>query len=404
VRILYLDCASGVSGDMLLGALADLGFSLASLKAGLSLIQMKGYTVTSRQVERSYFGARKVDVKMSRRHGHRGLKEIRALIEGGRLDPVVSQHAMKIFRRLIQVEARIHRISEQKVHLHEVGAVDAIVDVVGAVLGFHHLVGLGAPDEGGIPGRIVCSPLNVGSGTVRMEHGVLPVPAPATAALLKGVPIYSAGPPGEMVTPTGAAIVTTLASSFGPPPAMVIDRIGYGAGSRDHEGHPNVLRAMLGAEWPEVAAAEGDVMVLECTIDDMNPQGYGYLMERLFASGAREVFYTPVQMKKNRPGVLVTIISAVARLDELAHVVFEETTTIGLRYRPSGRIELARDTVTVATRFGKVRVKVSRLNGRVVQAQPEYEDCRKLAARKRAPLKEVQAAATAAFGGAGASR
>jgi len=283
------------------------------------------------------------------------------------------------------------------VHLHEVGAVDAIVDIVGTVIGLDELVGLD-PDDGG--GRIVCSPLNVGSGTVRMEHGLLPVPAPATAALLKGVPIYSAGPASEMVTPTGAAIVTTLASSFGPPPAMVIDRIGYGAGSREYKGHPNVLRALLGGEWPQVAAAEGDVMVIECTIDDMNPQGYGYLMERLFDAGAREVFYAPVQMKKNRPGVLVTIIGGVARLNELARVVFEETTTIGLRWRPAGRIELARKVVEVRTRFGKVRVKVSSMNGRVTQAQPEYEDCRRLAVRRKVPLKEVAAAAQRAWGDA----
>jgi len=394
MRILYLDCASGVSGDMLLGALLDLGLDRRQLEAGLSRLKLKGWKLTVGQVERSYFGARKVDVKMKGRHGHRGLKEIRAIVEGSSLPDRVRATSMSIFRRLIAVEAKIHRISEQKVHLHEVGAVDAIVDIVGAVIGLDQLVGLD-PEDGG--GRIVCSPLNVGSGTVRMEHGLLPVPAPATAALLKGVPIYSAGPPGEMVTPTGAAIVTTLASSFGPPPAMVIDRIGYGAGSRDYEGHPNVLRAMLGQEWPEVAAADGDVMVMECTIDDMNPQAYGYLMERLFESGAREVFYCPVQMKKNRPGVLVTIIAAVAKLQELARIVFEETTTIGLRYRPAGRIELARDTVVVSTSFGKVRVKVSSMNGRVTQAQPEYEDCRRLASKRKAPLKAVQAAAMRAW-------
>ena len=397
MRILYLDCASGVSGDMLLGALLDLGLSRRRLEKGLSLLKLKGWKLRVGQVERSYFGACKVDVKTTGRHGHRGLKEITAVIDGSELSGRIRKLSLKIFRRLIEVEARIHRISEQKVHLHEVGAVDAIVDIVGTVIGLDELVGLD-PDDGG--GRLVCSPLNVGSGTVRMEHGLLPVPAPATAALLKGVPIYSAGPAGEMVTPTGAAIVTTLASSFGPPPAMVIDRIGYGAGSREYKGHPNVLRALLGGEWPQVAAAEGDVMVIECTIDDMNPQGYGYLMERLFDAGAREVFYAPVQMKKNRPGVLVTIIGGVARLNELARVVFEETTTIGLRWRPAGRIELARKVVEVRTRFGKVRVKVSSMNGRVTQAQPEYEDCRRLAVRRKVPLKEVAAAAQRAWGDA----
>jgi uncharacterized protein (DUF111 family) len=203
-----------------------------------------------------------------------------------------------------------------------------------------------------------------------------------------------------MVTPTGAAIVTTLASSFGPPPAMVVDRVGYGAGSREYDGHPNVLRALLGDDWPGLEAAEGDVMVVECTIDDMNPQAYGYLMERLFAAGAREVFYTPVQMKKNRPGVLVTVICPVALLNDLAQVIFEETTTIGLRYRPSSRLELARDTAVVATRYGKVRLKISTMSGRVTQVQPEYEDCRKLASRRKVPLKAVQAAALTAWSAA----
>jgi len=391
LKLLHLDCASGISGDMLLGTLVDLGVELKTLKSALALLPLKGYAITSRQVERSYFGARKVDVKVGRQHGHRGLREIRAIIDGSGLQTTVKETALAIFRRLIQVEARIHGISEQKVHLHEVGAVDAIVDIVGAVIGLHEL--LGPPGEW----RLTCSALNVGSGTVKMEHGLLPVPAPATAALLTGVPIYSSGPAGELTTPTGAAIVSTLVSSFGPPPPMRIERIGYGAGTREYDGHPNVLRGTLGTPWPEHEATDADVMVLECTIDDMNPQGYGYLMERLFETGAREVYYTPVQMKKCRPGLLVTAICPVGLLDEIAGVVFAETTTIGLRYRPARRIELARQSVTVTTPFGKVRVKVASLDGRVVGAQPEYEDCRKLAARRKTPLKEVTAAAVEAY-------
>ena len=391
MRVLHLDCASGISGDMLLGTLVDLGVDLKTLKSGLARLPLKGYSITSRQVERSHFGARKVDIRIGRPHGHRGLKEIRAILEGSALPATIKETSLRIFRRIIQVEARIHRISEQKVHLHEVGAVDAIVDIVGAVIGLHEL--LGPPDTW----RLTCSPLNVGSGTVRMEHGLLPVPAPATAALLTGVPIYSSGVEGELVTPTGAAIVTTLVTSFGPPPPMRIDRIGYGAGTREYDGHPNVLRGTLGAPWPEHEAGQGDVMVLECTIDDMNPQGYGYLMDRLFETGAREVFYTPVQMKKGRPGVLVTAICPPALVNDLAGVIFGETTTIGLRYRPALRFELVRRIVTVTTRYGKVRVKVASLDGRVVGAQPEYEDCRKLAARRKIPLKEISAAATEAY-------
>lgn len=390
MKILYLDCASGVSGDMLLGALVDLGVGLGALRASLARLPLKGYALASRRVERAHFGARKVDVRVTGRHRHRGLREIRAIIGGSTLARDIRETAMKVFRRIIDVEARIHGIPAGKVHLHEVGAVDAIVDVVGVVAGLREL--LGPPGTW----RLVCSPLNVGSGTMRMEHGLLPVPAPATAELLKGIPIYSDGAGGELVTPTGAALVTTLASSFGPAPPMTIERIGYGAGSRDIEGHPNVLRGMLGTPLPG-ADVPGDVMVMESTIDDMNPQTYGYLMERLFEAGALEVFYTPVQMKKVRPGVLVTVITPPGLLNDLARVLFEETTTIGVRYRPAGRIELARSTVTVGTPFGRVRVKLSSLDGRVTQAQPEYEDCRRLAARRKVPLKAVQAAAIAAW-------
>ncbi len=394
MTILYLDCASGVSGDMLLGALVDLGVELRLLRSRLGLLPVKGYTIASRRVTRSHFAARKVDVRVTGRHAHRGLKEIRAIVEGSRLDTAVKRVSMEIFRRIVRAEARIHGIPEGRVHLHEVGAVDAIVDVVGAVAGVAEL--LGPPGAKG-SGRIACSALNVGHGTVAMQHGRLPVPAPATAALLEGTPIYAAGPPAELVTPTGAAIVTTLAASFGAPPPMVIERIGYGAGDADFEGHPNVLRAMLGSSWPAGGPGGREVTVVECTIDDMNPQGYGYLMERLFETGAIEVFYTPVQMKKGRPGVLVTVICAATDLQPLARIIFDETTTFGMRYRTMGRIELERRSETVTTPYGRIRVKIASLEGRVAQAQPEYEDCRKAAARRRVPLETVRRAALAAW-------
>ncbi len=388
MKVLYIDGASGVSGDMLLGALVDLGLDLDLLRSRMRRLPLKGYSIRTRRVKRAGISARKIDVRTTGRHGHRGLKEIRSIINGSDLEDPVKKKALEIFGRIIEIEARIHGIPKDKVRLHEVGAVDAIVDIVGAVIGIRHLLGAG---------RLISSPLNVGSGTVTMDHGRFPVPAPATAALLKKVPIYSAGPAGELVTPTGAAIVTAFASSFGPPPAMSIDRIGYGAGDRDYDDHPNVLRAMIGSTWTAAEASSSEVMVLECTIDDMNPQGYGYLMDRLFSGGAREVFYVPVQMKKARPGVLVTVISPAGRVNDLSRILFEETTTIGLRYRPASRIELVRETRTVSTPFGRVRLKVSSLEGRVTQAQPEYEDCRRLAARRNVPLKEVQAAALTAY-------
>ncbi|HKY31945.1 MAG TPA: nickel pincer cofactor biosynthesis protein LarC [Candidatus Polarisedimenticolia bacterium] len=392
MRILYLDAASGLSGDMLLGALIDAGVDRKALVGSLSALPLTGFRVTARPVTRRHIGALGVTVTAPRRQPHRGWREIRGILARAGLDPAVKEASLAVFRRLIEAEAGVHRIPVERVHLHEVGAVDAIVDVVGSAIGLQALGILGG-------GRLICSPLNVGSGTVAMEHGTLPVPAPATAALLRGAPIYSAGPPMERVTPTGAAIVSTLAHSFGPPPAMVIERIGHGAGRLDDQEIPNILRALVGGPWPGSGGGAGEVLVLESTIDDMNPQIYGHAMERLFAAGALEVFHTPVQMKKDRPGVLVTVIAPPARLSELSRVLFEETTTLGVRYRACGRLELARRTATVATPFGRVRVKVASLDGRVMQAQPEYEDCRRLASRRGVPLKDVQAAAISSYRG-----
>ena len=394
MRLVYLDCGSGLSGDMLLGAMLDAGLDRKLLESRLASLPLTGYRLAVRRVRRASLAAMSVNVRVSGDHGHRGWKEIRSIVRRGRLRPHERDAALAIFERLIRVEARLHRIPMERVHLHELGAVDAIVDIVGAVVGLQELGGV---LDGG---RLVCSPLNVGHGSVSAHHGTLPVPAPATAALLTGVPIYSAGPPGERVTPTGAAIATTLAQGFGPPPPMVLEAVGAGAGRRDDEGFPNIARALVGRDWPQgpLPAADAEVMVLECTIDDMNPQGYGYLMERLFALGARDVFYTAVHMKKDRPGILVTVLCSAGLMQTVAHALFEETTTLGLRYRTAGRIELERREATVRTRFGPVRMKVATLDGRETQSQPEYEDCRRLAARHRVPLKQVQAAAVAAWG------
>lgn len=393
-KILYLDCATGVSGDMILGALIDLGVKPDLLRARLRSLSPRGYTIASRRTRRHGIAASQVQVKVRGRQPERGEKEIRSIVEKSDLAEDVKRASLAVVSRIVKVEAAIHGIPKTRVHLHEIGAIDSIVDIVGAMIGFSELLGLPGSPGGG---EIHCSPLNVGHGSVRTEHGMLPVPAPATAALLTGIPIYSEGPAAELTTPTGAAIVSHLASSFGPPPPMLIERVGYGAGSRDFDGRANVLRAILGRPWGR-ATTDGtkEILAIECTIDDMNPQGYGYLMERLFDAGAREVFYTPVQMKKDRPGVLVTVIAATGLLNELSRILFEETTTIGLRYRTLQRIELERETRKVRTRYGKVRVKVSSLDGRVTQVQPEYEDCRKLAARRKVPLKEIQAAALAA--------
>jgi len=388
VRILYLDCFSGIAGDMLLGALVDLGVDVGLIRDRLSTLPLHGYSISAKRTARQGIGGIKFDVKISHGHHERGWSDIRAILEKGDLDDAVRTRALAIFKRLIEVEAKIHRVPVEKVHLHEVGAVDAIVDIVGGVIALNEVLGK--------DGRLHVSPLRLGSGTVTMEHGTFPVPAPATAALVKGVPV-SAGPvEGELVTPTGAAIVTTLAHAFGPLPPMTLLGVGYGAGTRQYDHHPNLLRALLG-EATVVKELREEVSVLECTIDDMSPQGYGFLMERLFAAGALEVFYTPVVMKKNRPGILVTIIAEQNRFGSLAEILFRESTTIGFRHTIAGRVELARDVVTVKTAHGNVRMKISSLNGTTTQAQPEYEDCRRISLEKNVPLKEVQAAATFAW-------
>ena len=387
MRGLYLDCFSGISGDMLLGALVDLGVGARRLRAGLARLAVGGYRLTVRRVTRGGLAGTKVDVLLGGgRRPERGLGDILRILDRSRLVPAVRDRAGAAFETLVEAEARVHRVPKDKVHLHEVGAVDAIVDIVGTMIGMD---ALGWP-------RVVCSPLHVGRGLVTMEHGTFPVPPPAVAEILRGRPCYATHVEGELVTPTGAALAVTLADAFGPLPSMRLAAAGYGVGSREHEGLPNFLRVLSG-ELLDQAALRETVLVLETTIDDMNPQLYGHLMDRLFAAGALEVFYTPIQMKKNRPGTLVTIIGPEPRLEDLTSVIFRETTTIGFRYQPMGRIEMARRIDRVATPYGSVRVKVSLHDGEIAQATPEYEDCRALALRRGVPLKRVQAAAAHAF-------
>ena len=310
------------------------------------------------------------------------------------------QRATALFRRLAEVEAGIHGIPVEQVHLHEVGALDSIIDIVGAV---HALEYLGAD-------RIVASPLNVGSGTVRAAHGVYPVPAPATLQLLAGAPIYAGPQTTEMTTPTGALLVAGYAAAFGPLPPLEVRAVGYGAGARDFPDTPNVLRVVVGearAGRTEPAAA-GDgagtaaaaptrVAVIEAEIDDMTPQLFGLVMDRLLAEGALDVFYTPVQMKKNRPGTLLTVIAPLDARQRLSSVIFRETTTLGVRFRESEREVLDRDTVTVQTPAGPISIKVARRDGQILNAAPEFDDCVRAAAASGRPVKEVQALAVRAF-------
>jgi uncharacterized protein (TIGR00299 family) protein len=319
-------------------------------------------------------------VKTEDQQKHRSLSTILQILGDSQLAPQVCDRASAIFQKLGEAEARVHDVPLEKIHFHEVGAVDAIVDIAGACIGFQAL---------GIE-RFACSPLNVGGGTVKMAHGVLPVPAPATANLLLGKPTYSNGVPWELVTPTGAAIVATLCDSFGPQPPMTVSAIGYGAGAADLEGQPNVLRIMVGeAAEKTVPGYDEEIAVIEANLDDMNPQIYGYFLEKALTAGALDVYTTPVQMKKNRPGTLLTVLCRPQDANALMSLIFAETTTFGARTYRAQRRTLPREHVSVSTRFGDVRIKLSRVNGRILHVAPEYDDCRKLAVEKNVPLQRV---------------
>jgi uncharacterized protein (TIGR00299 family) protein len=408
VRILYLDCFSGISGDMLLGAVLDAGLPLDELKRALGSLALEGCHVQADKVLRAGVSATKFDVHEhhhhhdahhSHEHGahhhhgqdhaHRSLPEIFRLIDRAALSQAGRERAKSLFQRLAEVEASIHQMPVEKVHLHEVGAVDSIIDIVGAVFAFEWF---GAD-------AIVSSPLNVGGGMVQSAHGLFPVPAPATVKLLGNAPVYGGATQSELVTPTGALIVSSYATSFGPLPPMTVERVGYGAGARDFPTTPNVLRVLAGQAAPAFDTASERVVVIECEMDDMNPQLFGVAMDRLYAAGALEVFYVPVQMKKNRPGTLLTVVAPPDRRQTLADVIFQETTTIGLRYSEVDRVALKRELVAVDTPVGAVRFKLAWHGGRLVNAAPEFDDCARLAAANNLSVKEVQSIAVRAFDG-----
>ncbi|HKM79906.1 MAG TPA: nickel pincer cofactor biosynthesis protein LarC [Candidatus Acidoferrum sp.] len=380
MKLAYFDCFSGISGDMTLGALLHAGVPLEHLRSELQGLEIPGWEIRAENVWKNGLAATYVRVNTQETHTHRSLSTIEGILQKSKLATPVREHATAIFRKLGEAEAAVHDVPIEKIHFHEVGAVDAIVDIVGACIGFHFL---------GIQ-RFVCSPLNVGGGTAKMAHGVLPVPAPATARLLLGKPTYSNGVQQELVTPTGAAIVATLCDTFGPQPPMTVSAIGYGAGTADLEGQPNVLRLMVG-EFAEKSEGEysEEIRVIEANLDDLNPQVYGYFIERALSAGALDVFTTAVQMKKNRPGTLLTVLCNPADESKFQELIFAETTTLGVRSYTTQRCVLPRDWETVATRYGEVRMKVARVSGQVVQVSPEYEDCRKLAEEKVVPLQRV---------------
>ena len=380
----YFDCFSGISGDMTLGALLDLGVPLEWLKEQLHRVPLNDFEIVVTPVQRHGIQAASVQVKILDNKTSRNYSDIRNLIEDSPLPDTVKSMGLAIFKRLAEAEARIHNCTVDHVHFHEVGGVDALVDIIGSALGLDYL---------GVK-HIVASPIPLGRGFVTCSHGKLPVPAPATLGILTGVPVYGTDIPHELVTPTGAAIIRSLAQCFEPLPEMVVERIGYGAGRRDLEDRPNLLRVLLGARPGSVVEgdpklAEDRITIVETCIDDMNPEVFGYVMERLFEDGALDVYWIPVHMKKNRPGTMLQVLCRDDSRDRLIDRVLSETTTTGVRYYQSRRRLLGRDQLKIKTTFGVIpvkRIRDPRGNSRLV---PEYEVCRQIARREDLPLREV---------------
>ncbi len=378
MRIAYFDCFSGVSGDMCLGALVDAGLPLADLAKGLEGLRVRGFSLRSRRVARGALVGTKVDILIEKGRARMlSMRNVRRVLKAARLPEPVRDRSLAVFECLARAEGLAHRTPAAKVHFHELGDLDSLVDVVGTVLGCH-LLGVEA---------LYVSAINVGSGTSRSEHGVIPAPGPATAVLLKGLPVYAAGPRFELTTPTGAALMATLSAGAGSMPAMTVASIGYGAGEANPSGWPNALRVFVG---DSLAPAESDrVAMLETNLDDMNPQGYDLLIERLLAHGALDVTLTPVIMKRGRPGIVLSVLADPAKVEPVLRVLFAETTTLGVRVQEVARRLLARELTEVATRFGLVRVKVAKAEGRSVKARPEYQDCKRIAEQTGLPLRDV---------------
>ena len=385
MRTLYFDCFAGASGDMILGAMIAAGVEPDALTGQLALLGVKGYSIEFETVDRSGISCSFARVRTDPEHVHRHLSDILKIIYDSGLNDQIKDRAAKIFSRLAEVEARVHNLPVEQIHFHEVGALDAIIDVVGAAICFDVL---------GIE-RFACSPLHVGSGMVEMAHGRFPVPPPAVAELLQGKPVYASDIKGELVTPTGAAVITTVCSEYGPLPAMRLERTGYGAGSRSYENFPNALRVLIGEL--ETQASEQRLWMMETNVDDMSPQIFGHVMERAFELGALDCYFTPIQMKKNRPGVLLSVLCSALQKETIARMLFAETTTLGIRSYEVERRALERQVVRVETQYGPIDVKVARMNGHVVNEMPEYEQCRAAAVTANVPLRTVVTAARQAF-------
>ncbi len=378
MTLAYFDCFSGISGDMTLGALVDAGVSLDVLRAELAKLNLPGYDLKAEKVNRSGIAATKVHVVIDQKdQKSRHLADILSIIEASTLSAAVKEKSSRVFTRLAEAEAKVHGTTPDNIHFHEVGAVDAIVDIVGSVIGLE-LLGIS---------QIMASAINVGSGMVKTAHGMLPIPAPATAELLTNIPYYQSSTQFELTTPTGAVIISTLGFSFGLMPSMKVERTAYGAGDKEFPGIPNVLRLMIGQ--PISGYEEDTSIIIETNIDDMNPQVYDYLIEKLMQQGAHDAYLTPIIMKKGRPAVLLSVLTDRLKSDVVLDTIFRETTGIGVRIHKVGRKKLTREIKTVDTMYGNVRVKISKRGDDILTITPEYEDCRRIAEEKQVPLKQV---------------
>ena len=379
MKIAYFDCFSGISGDMILGALADLGNDFSFIKKELKKLDLKGYSLSHKKVKRGVIETTRVDVKVTEKSSSkRNLKSIISIIKNSGLAEKIKNDSIKIFRRLAEAEATVHGTTINKVHFHEVGAIDSIVDIVGSVIGIHNLN----------ISKIVSSSINIGSGFVKCDHGTLPVPAPAVVEILRGVPCFSSGIRQELTTPTGAAVIVTLANEFGSLPELKTDRVGYGAGGKNLKEMPNALRIILG-ELSIANELKKEIFVLETNIDDMNPEFYDVVMEKLFQAGAVDVFLTPIIMKKNRPATKLSVLTQQQNVEMLANEVLKNTTSFGIRFYPVERVMLEREFQEIETVLGKVKVKIGKRDGEICHISPEYEHCKKISREQGIPIKKV---------------
>lgn len=385
MKLAYLDCASGISGDMTLGALVDAGVELARLNEAVQSLGLPGCRLVAQEVKKKGFRATQVTVEYEPEHKHRHLHHIVAMIDQGRLTDRQKDLARRIFHRLAEAEAKVHGTTIEKVHFHEVGAADSIADIVGAAVGWDLL---GAD-------RLIVSPVPTGTGKVKIAHGECSIPAPATAELLRGVPLAESSVPFELTTPTGAAILAVLADGYGPLPAMQIDRIGWGAGQRELENQPNVLRLFVGVAVETFPADE--IWMLETNLDDVSGELIAYCTTRLWEAGALDVYTTAIQMKKNRPGTKLTVLCQAAQVQPIEEIIFAETTSLGVRRWPASRHVLHRRPHQVQTEWGPVEGKLGWLPGRTPRFSPEYEACRRIAAERGLPLHTVYETAQRAF-------